>query len=156
MPEESQALAEQFLRHMPQATLTEQQRAALACVIEGLDASATARRLRVPPWSAKRCVHETVAALGFANTAQLLLRVGALCAAARRDYTPLFDSHGLTRREREICALLLTTGNAQKHIADRLCLSADTVKFHVKNIYRKLGVQSRTELIAKMGEGEVK
>jgi len=149
-PGDGEALRERFLRHMPQAALSEQQRDALACIIDGADEDATARRLGLSPRRARQLARETVAALGFANSAQLLMRVGALLAEPRpADYTALFDAHGLTCREREICALLLTTGGAQKHIAGQLDLSADTVKFHVKNIYRKLGVQSRTELTAR-------
>ena len=143
-------LTERFLRHMPASALDEQQRRALACLIDGMDANEAALHLRISPWRAKRLYRETVEALGFENSAQLLMRVGALCAAP--DHALLFD--GLTRREREICALLLTTGDAQKHIAAQLGLSEDTVKFHVKNIYRKLEVQSRMELIAKAGERE--
>lgn len=52
----------------------------------------------------------------------------------------------LTEREGEIAALLIK-GNTYKIIASELNVSENTVKTHVKNIYSKAGVQSRTELM---------
>ncbi len=52
----------------------------------------------------------------------------------------------LTERESEIAALLLK-GRTYKMIADELCLSENTVKTHIKNIYSKFNIQSKTELI---------
>lgn len=52
----------------------------------------------------------------------------------------------LTERENEIASLLLT-GKTYRMIAGELHVSENTVKTHVKNIYSKAGVQSRTELI---------
>lgn len=52
----------------------------------------------------------------------------------------------LTEREGEIAALLIK-GNTYRMIAGELHVSENTVKTHVKNIYSKAGVQSRTELI---------
>jgi DNA-binding CsgD family transcriptional regulator len=52
----------------------------------------------------------------------------------------------LTEREGEITALLIK-GKTYRMIAGELCVSENTVKTHVKNIYAKAGVQSRTELM---------
>lgn len=52
----------------------------------------------------------------------------------------------LTQRESEIAALLLK-GRTYKMIAGELCLSENTVKTHIKNIYSKLNIQSKTELV---------
>lgn len=49
----------------------------------------------------------------------------------------------LTIRENQVFALL-RTGTPNKIIAHRLCLSENTVKVHIRNIYRKLGVTNRT------------
>ena len=57
----------------------------------------------------------------------------------------------LTPREMEIFTLLLTDV-AYKHISATLDISENTVKFHSKNLYRKLNIQSRTELFAKYGQ----
>ena len=52
----------------------------------------------------------------------------------------------LTDREKEI-TVLLSEGWSCPKIAEKLFLSKHTVKTHCKNIYRKLGVNSRYELI---------
>jgi DNA-binding NarL/FixJ family response regulator len=52
----------------------------------------------------------------------------------------------LTEREREILAYA-AAGRGNKEIADRLCLSLDTVKTHLHHIYQKLGVTGRVEAI---------
>jgi DNA-binding NarL/FixJ family response regulator len=49
----------------------------------------------------------------------------------------------LTRREREILALA-TEGRSNAAIARELWVTEQTVKFHLSNIYRKLGVANRT------------
>jgi DNA-binding CsgD family transcriptional regulator len=54
----------------------------------------------------------------------------------------------LTPREQEIFTMLLS-GRAPKEIAYTLKVSYYTVLFHQKNLYRKLGVQSRAELFAR-------
>lgn len=54
----------------------------------------------------------------------------------------------LTLREKEIVKLLLTDFSLQK-IADTMKLSYSGVNFHTKNIYRKLEIQSRSELFVK-------
>ena len=54
----------------------------------------------------------------------------------------------LTEREREVLRLLLE-GASNREIAHRLVLSVNTVKRHVYNLCGKLGVQSRTQAIAR-------
>ena len=49
---------------------------------------------------------------------------------------------GLTRRESEVLALIVT-GLTNRAIAERLVLGDETVKTHVRAIYRKLGVHDR-------------
>jgi DNA-binding NarL/FixJ family response regulator len=51
----------------------------------------------------------------------------------------------LTRREQDI-ALLVHAGLTNKAIADRLGLSVPTVKRHLQNTFRKLGISNRTLL----------
>jgi DNA-binding CsgD family transcriptional regulator len=54
----------------------------------------------------------------------------------------------LTPREHEILALL-SKGALAKEIADALGISIWTVHGHIKSIFEKLGVHSRTEAVVK-------
>ncbi len=56
------------------------------------------------------------------------------------------EAMGLSERQHEVLQLL-ASGLRNQEIADQLVLSLRTVKFHVENIYQKLGVRSRTEAI---------
>ena len=50
--------------------------------------------------------------------------------------------------EKEVAVLVeLCHGHTNKQIAAKLWLSEQTVKFHLRNIYRKLGIKSRTEAL---------
>jgi len=62
--------------------------------------------------------------------------------ARRRDMTTLND---LTPQELQI-ALSLADGRTTRETAAALFLSPKTVEYHLRNIYRKLSVRSRTEL----------
>jgi DNA-binding CsgD family transcriptional regulator len=54
---------------------------------------------------------------------------------------------GLTRREAEVLHLMVL-GESNRHIAEELVISEDTVKSHVQRILRKYGVVSRAQAIA--------
>ncbi|KAF0141418.1 MAG: response regulator transcription factor [Ignavibacteriales bacterium] len=54
----------------------------------------------------------------------------------------------LSSREKEVLTSL-SDGNNYQEIADRLFISVDTVRHHIKNIYRKLHVHSQSEAVAK-------
>ena len=58
------------------------------------------------------------------------------------------DLEQLTQREEEVLALL-AKGYITKEIADQLGISFDTVRFHLKHIYQKLHVRSRSEALIK-------
>ncbi len=54
-------------------------------------------------------------------------------------------AEGLTRRENDV-SLLVSEGLSNREIADRLFLSENTVKFYLKSIFQKLGINSRREI----------
>lgn len=54
---------------------------------------------------------------------------------------------GLTQRESEVFALLVA-GHTNKAIASRLVISEETVKTHVRGLYRKIDAQDRAGAIA--------
>ena len=55
---------------------------------------------------------------------------------------------GLSAREQQVLELLVN-GLSYKLIADQSCVSIDTVRSHIKNIYIKLQVNSATEAVSK-------
>lgn len=59
-----------------------------------------------------------------------------------------FSYAHLSAREIDIVTLL-SQGLINKEIAQRLNISVNTVKFHVKNVYSKLKISSRKEIVAK-------
>lgn len=65
----------------------------------------------------------------------------------RRHVRPRAD-YGLTDREREILHLLIED-NTQKQMAAKLFVSPHTIDTHLRNIYGKLDVRSRTGAIVK-------
>jgi len=56
--------------------------------------------------------------------------------------------YSLTERETEVLSLL-GEGNSYSSIADEIHLSVDGVGYHIRNIYRKLQVNSKAEAVAK-------
>jgi DNA-binding NarL/FixJ family response regulator len=66
---------------------------------------------------------------------------------------PRDDGTHLSTREEEVLELL-SKGYANKEIADRLELSIDTVRSHLKHIYEKMHVRSRTEAVGRCVAGK--
>jgi DNA-binding CsgD family transcriptional regulator len=54
----------------------------------------------------------------------------------------------LTPQEKRVLALLLQ-GHHKKTAADVMGVSVNTISFHLKNVYGKLGVHSKTEAVVK-------
>lgn len=65
-----------------------------------------------------------------------------------------YEGELLTIKEKHIVEAM-TEGLSYKLIADKLDVSIDTVRFHIKNIYRKLHVNSKAEVISKVYRGEI-
>lgn len=91
---------------------------------------------------------QTVAAIRQVFHGQLVFPRAArrwLISHARPKAEP--NSQLLSEREDEVLALV-AQGMTNAQIAERLVLSENTVKFHLQNIYQKLGVGNRTEAAA--------
>lgn len=54
----------------------------------------------------------------------------------------------LTRRETEVL-LLLDSGLTSERLAERMAMGQSTAKWHIKNIYAKLGVHNRSGALAR-------
>ncbi len=92
---------------------------------------------RVTSWSATVAAFEAIGSPGWADDARAELeRVGA-----RRSAT----TGGLTATERRV-AELAVEGLANKEIARTLVVTVNTVEFHLRNTYAKLGIRSRVQL----------
>ena len=61
---------------------------------------------------------------------------------------PLDDPNALTEREEAVLALV-AEGKSNAQIGAALGLSENTIKFHLRNLFSKLGVTNRTEAAAK-------
>ena len=66
----------------------------------------------------------------------------------KKTASPHKNDYVLTPREKEILSGLVE-GHNFKAIADSLFISIETVRFHFRNIYRKLHVHSQSEAVAK-------
>jgi DNA-binding CsgD family transcriptional regulator len=88
-------------------------------------------------------------AVPFAQRARSELRAaGANPAALQTRNSPL------TAREAQI-ASMAAAGYTNQEIADRLFITGHTVEYHLKKVFRKLGISSRRQLRGKVSaEGE--
>lgn len=63
------------------------------------------------------------------------------------------SKYGITEREREII-LKVMEGKSNESIAQELFISLATVKTHLHNIYKKIGIDSRYDLLARVRAGQ--
>lgn len=59
---------------------------------------------------------------------------------------PVFEKYHISKREQEILKLILN-GKSNREIEESLFISYHTVKNHIYNLYQKLGVKTRYELV---------
>ena len=76
-------------------------------------------------------------------------RAGAVPAAGGRRRAPATDA--LTSQEHRV-ADAVCDGMSNREIAAALYLSPKTIEFHLRQIYRKLGIHSRTQLVTALPE----
>jgi DNA-binding CsgD family transcriptional regulator len=84
---------------------------------------------------------ENLGAAPWAERARLELRASGQ-AARRRDPSTLFQ---LTPQELQV-ARFVATGLPTREVAAQLFLSPRTVEFHLRNVFAKLGISSRSQL----------
>jgi len=58
------------------------------------------------------------------------------------------ETQSLTEREREVLNLLVQGITSNRELAERLVVSENTVKYHLRNILDKLHVQNRAQVVA--------
>ena len=88
--------------------------------------------------------------MGLNDTGLWLLRIHPAADPFTKS-NRLIEKAGLTWREMEICCLI-HDGLGRNEIAERLFISAHTVKTHLKKIHKKLQVNSRTQLVAYLNQ----
>ena len=95
---------------------------------------------------------ELVRQLELVNNGETVIDPGMAARAAdtaarlkRNEFWP-GARQGLTQRESEI--LYIVTGLSNRGIANKLVIGQETVKSHLRSIYRKLGVNHRTNAVA--------
>ncbi len=98
--------------------------------------------------------HGGAAFVSKSEQPSVLLDTIATVAAGRMvfpyiDVRSIYDNplSTLTRREIEVLAEL-ASGRTNKQIARDMNVSLNTIKFHVRNLFQKLGVNSRGQAIA--------
>lgn len=104
--------------------------------VDRSDAAMRARQLE-----AAREAFESMDASGFAERARVELLATGARARRRVDET----RHDLTPQEGQI-ARLAAGGATNPEIAERLFISANTVEYHLRKVYRELDIKSRHEL----------
>jgi DNA-binding CsgD family transcriptional regulator len=149
-PEREDVLAacEELTRtFLSDTALAADEQAALCYLIDGQDVDVVAYFMEIPVRRVRELIGDLLKKFGVNSNNDLMVKLGAMKSAAnsREKREALFTRYGLTERERELTALLLSTEPA-KNIAGIMGISQPTVSFHAKNIYSKLGVQSRAEL----------
>jgi len=92
-------------------------------------------------------IFDRLGALPWSETARAELAATGE-TARRRDQSAVTE---LTPQELQI-ALRIAGGQTTRETAAALFLSPKTIEYHLRNIYRKLGIGSRTELEAAMAE----
>jgi len=89
---------------------------------------------------------ELAQAIRSAYAGRMTLSNEAAQALAQSIRQPHLPGNELTERERDVLRCMVD-GLSNNEIADRLVISLGTVKFHISNIYQKLGANNRVEVV---------
>ncbi len=88
--------------------------------------------------------HDSFSVMGAAAFAERA-RVELAATGERIRRSPDAQSSDLTPQETQV-ASLAARGATNREIAERLFISANTVDYHLRKVYRKLGISTRREL----------
>jgi len=64
----------------------------------------------------------------------------------RVDYQKIAKTYSLTKKELELTRIVISEGLSNADISEALKISKNTVKVHLRNIFKKVGVESKTAL----------
>jgi len=119
-------------------------------IFDSLCAGATGYLLKNTPLDEIKSGIELLVSGGSPMSPQIARKVVEFFAprGKRENVSPL------SAKEKEI-VVGLVDGLSYKLIADRLSISIETVRFHIKSIYRKLHVHGKAEVISKSLRGEI-
>ena len=110
------------------------------------------RTLLVKGMIERRARHKSAARASLGQALAIFEHLGAPLWAdkARRELSKIAvraPPEGLTETERRVAALV-AQGQTNREIAAAMFVTENTVQTHVRHIFQKLGVRSRTELAA--------
>jgi DNA-binding CsgD family transcriptional regulator len=152
---QEQAVALFQADHGPRGpAVTDFDRAALWAFAEGfgyvLERGVIAERLRTHSERVLALARSTEASIEELTTAGVELPSGVRhISSARTTAVPDRDLlEGLTPREQQVLSML-ADGETNARIAQRLVVTEDTVKTHVKHILRKLGARNRSQAVSR-------
>ena len=91
---------------------------------------------------------ETAATGGAPMSPAIATKVLNMFRKMNESGMPVQHDYDLSEKEKNILSFLVK-GFSQKMIADEVEISIDTVRFHFKNIYKKLQVHSQAEAVSK-------
>ncbi|MBE2317647.1 AAA family ATPase [Solirubrobacter sp. CPCC 204708] len=124
--------------------LTESEMAVARLVASGLTNREAAGRLFVSPHTVSTHLRRAFAKLGIRSRVELVHLVA--------EQSPALPWDKLTPAETRV-AELVAAGLSNQAVAQRLVVSTNTVTTHLRRIYAKLGVRTRTELAAARSNG---
>jgi DNA-binding NarL/FixJ family response regulator len=126
--------------------LTMREREVLRRITDGQSTSQIAKDLAIASSTARTHANNVLVKLGARSRIQAAATASPppLPIVAPAEPDPL---SALTRRERDVLVCMVE-GLPQVAIAERLCLSPNTVRTHARNILNKLGVHSTLEAAA--------
>jgi len=119
-------------------------------IFDSLCAGASGYLLKTTPFAEIRDAIQMVNAGGAPMSPQIARKV---IEHFQRKSAPV-PAADLTGREREI-VLGLVEGLSYKMLASRMNVTIETIRTHIKNIYQKLQIHSKAEVISRSLRGEI-